>query len=79
LEGEDIEQSSGEMSREDAKVCLQANCELENALLQLLRHCEEPLRRSNPGCFRGGILDCFRLPKGFGGQVAAARNEETQT
>ncbi|TFV74208.1 hypothetical protein E4K64_19710 [Bradyrhizobium frederickii] len=25
----------------------------------LLRHCEEPLRRSNPDFFRGGILDCF--------------------
>ncbi|MVT49916.1 hypothetical protein GPL17_05375 [Bradyrhizobium yuanmingense] len=25
----------------------------------ILRHCEEPLRRSNPGCLRGGILDCF--------------------
>ncbi len=24
-----------------------------------LRHCEEPLRRSNPDCIRGGILDCF--------------------
>src|SRR6478609_5575068 len=23
------------------------------------RHCEEPLRRSNPDCHRGGILDCF--------------------
>ncbi|MVT74649.1 hypothetical protein GPL20_16675 [Bradyrhizobium cajani] len=23
------------------------------------RHCEEPLRRSNPDCLRGGILDCF--------------------
>ncbi|TFV42907.1 hypothetical protein E4K66_02710 [Bradyrhizobium frederickii] len=23
------------------------------------RHCEEPLRRSNPDCFRGRILDCF--------------------
>src|SRR3954464_7713268 len=22
------------------------------------RHCEELLRRSNPDCFRGGILDC---------------------
>ena len=25
----------------------------------LLRHCEEPLRRSNPECLRGGSLDCF--------------------
>ncbi|TWI04154.1 hypothetical protein IQ17_04012 [Bradyrhizobium daqingense] len=25
------------------------------------RHCEEPLRRSNPESFRGGILDCFVL------------------
>ncbi|TGN90001.1 hypothetical protein EOW77_0006865 [Bradyrhizobium yuanmingense] len=25
----------------------------------LCRHCEEPLRRSNPDCHRGGILDCF--------------------
>ncbi|RZN12865.1 hypothetical protein CWO91_01725 [Bradyrhizobium genosp. SA-3] len=24
-----------------------------------LRHCEELLRRSNPDCHRGGILDCF--------------------
>ncbi|MDD1536644.1 hypothetical protein C7U89_28760 [Bradyrhizobium sp. WBOS4] len=23
------------------------------------RHCEEPLRRSNPDCLHGGILDCF--------------------
>ncbi|MVT77340.1 hypothetical protein GPL20_30545 [Bradyrhizobium cajani] len=23
------------------------------------RHCEEPLRRTNPGCLRGKILDCF--------------------
>ncbi|MDE5440028.1 hypothetical protein GWG65_00940 [Bradyrhizobium sp. CSA207] len=23
------------------------------------RHCEEPLRRSNPDCRRGGGLDCF--------------------
>ncbi|MDE5442606.1 hypothetical protein GWG65_14335 [Bradyrhizobium sp. CSA207] len=23
------------------------------------RHCEEPLRRSNPDCLRGMILDCF--------------------
>ncbi|MVT76791.1 hypothetical protein GPL20_27745 [Bradyrhizobium cajani] len=23
------------------------------------RHCEEPLRRSNPDCLRGRILDCF--------------------
>ncbi|PSO21732.1 hypothetical protein C7G42_08935 [Bradyrhizobium sp. MOS003] len=23
------------------------------------RHCEEPLRRSNPGCRCGGSLDCF--------------------
>ncbi|MBW5433525.1 hypothetical protein FXB41_01570 [Bradyrhizobium canariense] len=23
------------------------------------RHCEEHLRRSNPDCHRGGILDCF--------------------
>src|SRR5262249_31724087 len=23
------------------------------------RHCEEPLRRSNPESFRGGSLDCF--------------------
>ncbi|MDE5442183.1 hypothetical protein GWG65_12120 [Bradyrhizobium sp. CSA207] len=23
------------------------------------RHCEEPLRRSNPGSLRGKILDCF--------------------
>ncbi|RXG96750.1 hypothetical protein EAS61_15950 [Bradyrhizobium zhanjiangense] len=23
------------------------------------RHCEEPLRRSNPDCVHGGILDCF--------------------
>ncbi|TYO66881.1 hypothetical protein FXV83_08750 [Bradyrhizobium hipponense] len=23
------------------------------------RHCEEPLRRSNPDCRRGTILDCF--------------------
>ena len=35
------------------------------------RHCEEPLRRSNPDCLRGEILDCFRLRQGFGGQVAA--------
>ena len=25
----------------------------------LLRHCEELLRRSNPDCIRGKILDCF--------------------
>ena len=25
------------------------------------RHCEELLRRSNPDCVRGKILDCFRL------------------
>ncbi|MVT74368.1 hypothetical protein GPL20_15195 [Bradyrhizobium cajani] len=24
-----------------------------------VRHCEEPLRRSNPDCFRGNSLDCF--------------------
>ncbi|RXG97569.1 hypothetical protein EAS62_07255 [Bradyrhizobium zhanjiangense] len=30
-----------------------------------LRHCEEPLRRSNPDCLRGEILDCF---------VASAQN-----
>ncbi|PDT83660.1 hypothetical protein CO669_33175 [Bradyrhizobium sp. Y36] len=23
------------------------------------RHCEEPLRRSNPDCLRGKSLDCF--------------------
>nr|AWM00205.1 hypothetical protein CIT40_09285 [Bradyrhizobium amphicarpaeae] len=23
------------------------------------RHCEEPLRRSNPDCLCGKILDCF--------------------
>ncbi|QOZ07739.1 hypothetical protein XH96_09545 [Bradyrhizobium sp. CCBAU 51765] len=23
------------------------------------RHCEEPLRRSNPDCLRGKTLDCF--------------------
>ncbi|RZN12251.1 hypothetical protein CWO91_05020 [Bradyrhizobium genosp. SA-3] len=27
-----------------------------------LRHCEEPLRRSNPDCHRGKILDCFAEP-----------------
>ncbi|PSO34147.1 hypothetical protein C7G41_04210 [Bradyrhizobium sp. MOS002] len=27
--------------------------------LNTLRHCEKPLRRSNPDCFRGKILDCF--------------------
>ncbi|RTE92985.1 hypothetical protein D6B98_10095 [Bradyrhizobium sp. LVM 105] len=26
---------------------------------QLRRHCEEPLRRSNPDYLRGKILDCF--------------------
>ncbi|QBP21769.1 hypothetical protein Bdiaspc4_15225 [Bradyrhizobium diazoefficiens] len=25
----------------------------------ILRHCEEPLRGSNPECPRGGSLDCF--------------------
>jgi hypothetical protein len=35
------------------------------------RHCEEPLRGSNPESSRGKILDCFRLRQGFGGQVAA--------
>ncbi|QOZ76010.1 hypothetical protein XH83_11480 [Bradyrhizobium sp. CCBAU 53351] len=25
----------------------------------MLRHCEEPLRRSNPDCCRGDSLDCF--------------------
>ncbi|RTM15102.1 MAG: hypothetical protein EKK33_02710 [Bradyrhizobiaceae bacterium] len=25
----------------------------------ILRHCEEPLRRSNPESLRGGSLDCF--------------------
>ncbi|PSO15376.1 hypothetical protein C7G42_28740 [Bradyrhizobium sp. MOS003] len=25
----------------------------------MLRHCEEPLRRSNPDCLLGEILDCF--------------------
>ncbi|PPQ20198.1 hypothetical protein CV770_06895 [Bradyrhizobium sp. AC87j1] len=28
----------------------------------LRRHCEEPLRRSNPDCLGGGILDCFAEP-----------------
>ncbi|TYL97501.1 hypothetical protein FXB40_09115 [Bradyrhizobium rifense] len=27
--------------------------------LSLRRHCEEPLRRSNPESLRGKILDCF--------------------
>ncbi|RZN09080.1 hypothetical protein CWO91_19320 [Bradyrhizobium genosp. SA-3] len=26
------------------------------------RHCEEPLRRSNPEFLRGTILDCFAEP-----------------
>jgi hypothetical protein len=57
LEGEDIEQSSGEMSREDAKPCLKAKCELENALLQSLRHCErsEAIQSLSADAF----LDCF--------------------
>ncbi|MVT73031.1 hypothetical protein GPL20_07915 [Bradyrhizobium cajani] len=29
------------------------------ATRSILRHCEEPLRRSNPDCRRGDGLDCF--------------------
>nr|GAJ35971.1 hypothetical protein BDOA9_0151820 [Bradyrhizobium sp. DOA9] len=55
-----IMQSSGEISREEAKACLRAGCELKNAVAHpTLRHCEEPLRRSNPDCLRGSSLDCF--------------------
>ncbi|MDA9506541.1 hypothetical protein XI09_18275 [Bradyrhizobium sp. CCBAU 11386] len=31
----------------------------EVALAPYARHCEEPLRRSNPETLRGKILDCF--------------------
>src|SRR5438552_6813088 len=27
------------------------------------RHCEERLRRSNPDCVRGAILDCFAIAR----------------
>jgi len=43
----------------------------ERSRATLNRHCEELLRRSNPGCLRGKILHCFRFAKGFGGQVAS--------
>ncbi|RTM14131.1 MAG: hypothetical protein EKK33_07800 [Bradyrhizobiaceae bacterium] len=36
------------------------------------RHCEELLRRSNPDCLRGRILDCFAEPV-IGPRVARAR------
>ena len=66
-----MKQSSGEISREEVKACLRLRCESENDAVaaemrvgerrrcRLLRHCEEPSRRSNPESFRGGILDCF--------------------
>ncbi|MEY9185830.1 hypothetical protein ABIG06_007384 [Bradyrhizobium sp. USDA 326] len=40
-EGEKSKQSSGEMRREDAQLCLRLNCELEGgAATHTLRHCE---------------------------------------
>ncbi len=40
LGGRRTEQSSGEMRREDAKVCLRLRCGLEKQRCPLLRHCE---------------------------------------
>ncbi|SPP91569.1 protein of unknown function [Bradyrhizobium vignae] len=45
------------------------------------RHCEEPLRRSNPESFRGKMLDCFASlamtwERG-GGQTKSPRSPKT--
>ncbi|TYL94402.1 hypothetical protein FXB40_18375 [Bradyrhizobium rifense] len=37
-------------------------CRSSSRLRGSFRHCEEPLRRSNPGRLRGKILDCFAEP-----------------
>src|SRR4051812_50057736 len=37
----------------------------------LLRHCEEPLRRSNPDCLCGETLDCFASLAMTGGESDA--------
>ena len=63
-EGEATKQSSGEISREAAKLCLLQKCELEAWRCRLmLRHCErsEAIQK----CIRGECLDCFvaRAPR----------------
>jgi hypothetical protein len=37
------------------------------------RHCEKPLRRSNPDCIRGEILDCFAHARNDDGENVARR------
>jgi len=58
IEGRRTKQSSGEMRREDASVCLQWKLQAGEATSM---HLAPSLRaqRSNPESFRGGILDCF--------------------
>ncbi|TFW60495.1 hypothetical protein CT676_14860 [Bradyrhizobium sp. MOS001] len=40
-------------------LCARLRCEILRVAAPALRHCEELLRRSNPGCLRGESLDCF--------------------
>jgi hypothetical protein len=60
LRARHMKQDSGEERRENASVrLLFEGANGERWPRPWLRHCEEPLRRSNPDCIRGGILDCF--------------------
>ena len=57
-EGGVTKQSSGEISRENAKACLQLK--MRAGKLALPPHTPSlRAQRSNPVCRRGGILDCF--------------------
>ncbi|MBW5440663.1 hypothetical protein FXB41_39655 [Bradyrhizobium canariense] len=48
----------GDTSRNPSNSPAAAEAPVE-ALPSRHRHCEEPLRRSNPDCSRGNTLDCF--------------------
>jgi hypothetical protein len=50
-DGGGLDHGAGEASGE--------TCVIARRCLHTLRHCEEPLRRSNPERFRGKTLDCF--------------------
>src|SRR3954468_20526857 len=58
FEGEATKQSSGEMRRETAKVCLPLGMRIEGPRCQPLTPSLRA-QRSNPVCRRGNILDCF--------------------
>jgi hypothetical protein len=58
-EGGSTKQSSGEMRREDAKVCLQLKW-MRAGRVALPPHTSSlRAQRSNPESYRGGTLDCF--------------------